>query len=83
MVKRWEKGDASILKSSIMFCVPLILEENLEGKSDPACADCSDATIPKSLRIRMVRRCKFSTIREDTDENEEGCVEDEEQCGHS
>ena len=83
MVKRWEKGDASILKSSIMFCVPLILEENLEGKSDPACADCSDATSLKSLRIRMVRRCKFSAFGKDTDEDEEGCVEDEEQGGHS
>ena len=26
MVKRGEKGDASVLKPSIMFCVPLILD---------------------------------------------------------
>ena len=26
MVKRGEKGDATVLKPSIMFCVPLILD---------------------------------------------------------
>jgi len=34
MVKRGEKGDASVLKPSIMFCVPLILDRIYKGVTD-------------------------------------------------
>jgi len=34
MVKRGEKGDATVLKPSIMFCVPLILDRVYKGVTD-------------------------------------------------
>ena len=34
MVKRGQKGDASVLRPTIMFCVPLILDRIYKGVTD-------------------------------------------------
>ena len=61
------------------------MQESLAEECNRASAECEDAKSPKSgrIRIRMVRRYKFSTIREDTDQDEERGEENKKQGGHS